>query len=133
MSLFGVILVLIFPYLYWIWSECGKMRTRITPNTDTFCAVQIKCVQLNFYKYTFFYYFDFSPLFKFIIYTGTLCRFSFLLLHLSFHLDSLHRHTYSSHSPHLPPHCHPISCILLISLPTSIFWLLQIAFWVCNL
>ena len=22
-----------------IQSECGKMRTRITPNTDTFCAV----------------------------------------------------------------------------------------------
>ena len=127
MSLFGVILVLIFPHLDWIRSECRKMRTRITPNTDTFYAVQIKCVQLNFYKYTFFYYFDFFPLFKFIIYTATLRRFSFLLLQLSFHLGSLHRHTYS---PHFPPHSHPISCILLISLPTSIFWLLQIAFWV---
>ena len=24
-----------------IQSECGKMRTRITPNTDTFCAVHL--------------------------------------------------------------------------------------------
>ena len=35
---FGVFLVRIFPHSYWI-SECGKMRTRITPNTDTFYAV----------------------------------------------------------------------------------------------
>ena len=35
---FGVILVCIFPHSDWI-SECGKMRTRITPNTDTFYAV----------------------------------------------------------------------------------------------
>ena len=37
---FWVILVHIFPNLDWIspctQSECGKMRTRITPNTDTF-------------------------------------------------------------------------------------------------
>ena len=53
MSVFGVRLVRIFPHSDWIlcispyWdfvsfriqSECGKMRTRITPNTDTFHAV----------------------------------------------------------------------------------------------
>ena len=43
-SVFGVILVHIFQHLDWMWteciqSECGKMRTRITPNTDTFYAV----------------------------------------------------------------------------------------------
>ena len=43
-SLFGVILVRVFPvYLISlrIQSECGKMRTRITPNTDTFYALCI--------------------------------------------------------------------------------------------
>ena len=42
-SVFGVILVRIFPHLYWIrklylyWiPKCGKIQTRITPNTDTF-------------------------------------------------------------------------------------------------
>ena len=41
MSVFGVLLVRIFPHSDWIriQSECGKMRTRITPNTDTFYAV----------------------------------------------------------------------------------------------
>ena len=47
-SVFGVILVRIFPHLdariqkrlsLCIQSECGKMWTRITPNTDTFHAV----------------------------------------------------------------------------------------------
>ena len=61
-SVFGVILVRIFPYLDWIrrdtrylsvfspnagkyfeslriQSECGKIRTRVTPNTDSFYAV----------------------------------------------------------------------------------------------
>ena len=27
------------PYSELFWSECGKMRTRITPNTDTFYTV----------------------------------------------------------------------------------------------
>ena len=63
MSIFGVILVCIFPHSDWIrrdtdWirrdtpyllriqSECGKIRTRITPNTDTFYAVydKRKCI-----------------------------------------------------------------------------------------
>ena len=39
MFVFGVILVRIFPHSNWIWrdteSECGKMRTRITPNTES--------------------------------------------------------------------------------------------------
>ena len=30
-----------------IQSECGKMRTRITPNTDTFSAVVISLVELE--------------------------------------------------------------------------------------
>ena len=30
-----------------IQSECGKMRTRITPNTDTFYAVQIIFIMTN--------------------------------------------------------------------------------------
>ena len=29
------------PYLQFFWSDCGKMRTRKTPNTDTFHAVFI--------------------------------------------------------------------------------------------
>ena len=38
MSVFGVILVRIFPYSNWkrIQSECREMRTRITPNKDNF-------------------------------------------------------------------------------------------------
>ena len=38
MPIFGVILVRIFPHSDWILriqSECAKMRTKITPNTDT--------------------------------------------------------------------------------------------------
>ena len=44
-SVLGVILAHIFLHLGWIRSDtcihskCGKMRTRITPNTDTFYAV----------------------------------------------------------------------------------------------
>ena len=48
MSVFGVILVRIFPDSDWkqrvslrIQSECGKMPTRVTPNTDTFHAVYV--------------------------------------------------------------------------------------------
>ena len=48
MSVCGVILVRIFPHSDWIQrvplriqSESGKMRTRITPNTDTFHAVYV--------------------------------------------------------------------------------------------
>ena len=57
-SVFGVILYRIFPAFSRIWTECGeipsispysvgilenagKMRTRITPNTDTFYTVGI--------------------------------------------------------------------------------------------
>ena len=44
MSVFGVILVRIFPYSDWIrrdtQSANGKIRTRITPNTDTFYTVK---------------------------------------------------------------------------------------------
>ena len=56
-SVFGVILVLIFPHSDWIrrdtriQSECGKMRTRIPPNTDTFyavCKFIIICWSINF-------------------------------------------------------------------------------------
>ena len=46
LSLFGVILVHIFPHLDWIrrvslriQSECGKLRTRKAPNMNTFYAV----------------------------------------------------------------------------------------------
>ena len=41
-SVFGVILVRIFVHSHWfrIQSECGKRQTKITPNTDTFHAVQ---------------------------------------------------------------------------------------------
>ena len=47
MSVFGVILVCIIPHLDWILSlriqsRCGKIRTRITPNTGTFYAVILK-------------------------------------------------------------------------------------------
>ena len=38
-SVFGVILVRIFPHADRIQSECGKMRTKITPNMDTFHVV----------------------------------------------------------------------------------------------
>ena len=53
MSVFGVILAEIFPSFFHIrteyverrsQSECGKMRTRITPNTDTFYAVYMLVV-----------------------------------------------------------------------------------------
>ena len=45
LSVFGVNLIRIFPHSDWIrrdtpyQSKCGKMRTRITPNTATFYAV----------------------------------------------------------------------------------------------
>ena len=48
-SVFAVILVRIFLYFprygvsLHIQSECGKMQTRITPNTDTFHAVIVIC------------------------------------------------------------------------------------------
>ena len=50
MSVFKVFLVRIFPHSDWIrreriQSECGKIRTRKTPNTDTFHAVSM--LQLN--------------------------------------------------------------------------------------
>ena len=50
MSVFGVILFCIFIYPDWIWRGteylCGKMRTRIILNTDTFYAVTV--VDLRF-------------------------------------------------------------------------------------
>ena len=30
-----------------LWTECGKMRTRITPNTDTFYAVTFMQLEHN--------------------------------------------------------------------------------------
>ena len=41
MSIFGFILIRIFPHSNFlrIQSKCGKIRTRITPNTDTFYAM----------------------------------------------------------------------------------------------
>ena len=52
MSVFGVILVRIFPHSNWIridtiQSECGKIRTRITPNTDTFHEVDANDINPN--------------------------------------------------------------------------------------
>ena len=61
MSVFGVILVLIFPAFCRIWtehgerysvclrirSEYGKIWTRITPNTDTFYAAMVRGVKLS--------------------------------------------------------------------------------------
>ena len=41
MSVFGVILFCIYKVSLCIQSECRKMRTRITPNTDTFYAVRV--------------------------------------------------------------------------------------------
>ena len=41
MSVFGVILVRIFPAFSSIQTENGEKRTRITPNMDTFYAVGI--------------------------------------------------------------------------------------------
>ena len=43
MSVFGVILVRIFPHS----AEYGKMRTRITPNTDTFYEVLCVCLKIK--------------------------------------------------------------------------------------
>ena len=51
-SVFWVFLVRIFWHLYWIQtdtpylSECGKIRTRKSPNTDTFHAVRISEINL---------------------------------------------------------------------------------------
>ena len=69
----------------------------------------------------------------------------FLPIYLGFHLDSLRRHPDSpdslhSHADSPHPHSHPIpripTLILHISLipfPNSLFWVLQIAYSVCNL
>ena len=38
-SVFGVILVRIFPAFSRIWTEYGEMRTKITPNKDSFYTV----------------------------------------------------------------------------------------------
>ena len=53
-SVFGVILVRIFPHSDWIWrdtgwiqSKCGKIRTRITPNKDTFYTVTETWKEVN--------------------------------------------------------------------------------------
>ena len=60
MSVFGVILVCIFPHSDWIrgatpWSlriqsECRKMWTRFTPNSDTFYAVQVNVLLGSFFR-----------------------------------------------------------------------------------
>ena len=69
-SVFGVILVRVFPHSKWvslriqsksfrIKSECGKIRTRITPNTGNFYAVKVPKVILAFLsfvkRFTFFW------------------------------------------------------------------------------
>ena len=69
-SVFGVILVRVFPHSNWvslriqsksfrIKSECGKIRTRITPNTGNFYAVKVPKVILAFLsfvkRFTFFW------------------------------------------------------------------------------
>ena len=63
MPVFRVILAHIFPHLDWIQrdgeslriqSECGKMRTRITPNTNTFYAVKS-----SYINKVFSFYFEF--------------------------------------------------------------------------
>ena len=53
-SEFGVILVRIFPHLDWIrrHSECGKVRIRRTPHTDSFYAVLVSVMESTF-KYGF--------------------------------------------------------------------------------
>ena len=69
-SVFGVILVRVFPHSnrvslriqsksFRIKSECGKIRTRITPNTGNFYAVKVPKVILAFLsfvkRFTFFW------------------------------------------------------------------------------
>ena len=55
-SVFAVILVRIFPHSDWIRRdlriqfECGKIRNRITPNTDTFYAEQIAQFRQSYYN-----------------------------------------------------------------------------------
>ena len=61
MSVFGVILFHIFPHSDWIQKDapylsvfspkCGKMWTRITPNTDTFYAVKVCWTISRHYAY----------------------------------------------------------------------------------
>ena len=69
-SVLGVILVRVFPHSNWvslriqsksfrIKSECGKIQTRITPNTGNFYAVKVPKVILAFLslvkRFTFFW------------------------------------------------------------------------------
>ena len=50
-SVFGVILVRIFPHSDWIRTECGKMRTRKTPNANIFTqCVRLKGLIMLFYQ-----------------------------------------------------------------------------------
>ena len=52
-SVFGVIVVRVFPHSDSIRkSECGKMRTRITPTRDTFYSVAPFFVRTNFIRTT---------------------------------------------------------------------------------
>ena len=50
MSVFGIILVRIFPHFSRIWTEDGEMRTRITPNTVTFYVVEHFSLSKNIFK-----------------------------------------------------------------------------------
>ena len=43
-SVFGVILVSLIQF------ECGKIRTRITPNTDTFYGVQERLCEVQYMR-----------------------------------------------------------------------------------
>ena len=40
-----------FSYSDLFWSECGKIRTRITPNKDTFYAVPLTELKLTYVLY----------------------------------------------------------------------------------
>ena len=79
-SIFGVILVHIFPafprirtgteygkiqsispYSVWMWENVGKMRTRITPNIDTFHSVVFMIIVRSFFK-IFWYLLDLHQL-----------------------------------------------------------------------
>ena len=50
-----------------IQSECGKIRTRITPNTDTFYAVFVPSIIANFINFTQKIRFNFPSLYYFIL------------------------------------------------------------------
>ena len=65
------------PYLELFWSECGKMQTRITPNTNTFYGVW-PCKPLHLMADTFIIYnFISRVLFSFKIYFQSVSNICF--------------------------------------------------------